>query len=405
MGLIRTEENILWSFAPHDISVMLHLLGEEPIKSTAEGSSYLTPGVVDVTMSRLTFKSGVTGHIFVSWLHPSKEQKFVVVGSEGMAVFDDTSTEKLKLFPHKVDWTNRIPTAVKETAVTMELEQTEPLKEECKSFLDSIATRVPPPSDGAEGLRVLRVLDSCQKSLESRRSSDLLEAIPDRHASEKKAADAKDYFAHESAYVDEPCSIGKGTKIWHFSHIMKGATIGENCNLGQNVVISPEVTLGNNVKIQNNVSVYTGAVIEDDVFLGPSCVLTNVTNPRSQINRKQMYETTTIRRGATIGANATIVCGVTIGRYAFVSAGAVVTNDIPDYALVKGVPAKQVGWMSRHGQVLKPFENEVIKCPESGLRYSINNQGMLSCLDVGEDQTLPDSLVVSVIPYIHGSST
>jgi UDP-2-acetamido-3-amino-2,3-dideoxy-glucuronate N-acetyltransferase len=408
MGLIRTEENILWSFAPHDISVMLHLLGEEPVSSTAEGSSYLTPGVVDVTMSRLTFKSGVTGHIFVSWLHPLKEQKFVVVGSEGMAVFDDTADEKLRLFPHKVDWTNRIPTAVKESAVALELEQAEPLKEECKSFLEAINTRIPPLSDGLEGMRVLRVLDGCQKSLESRRISDQSNISLDNNV-RKISDEPKEFFAHESAFVDQPCSVGKGTNIWHFSHVMKGAVIGENCNLGQNVVISPGVNLGSNVKVQNNVSVYTGAVIEDDVFLGPSCVLTNVTNPRSQVNRKQLYESTRIRRGATIGANATVVCGVTIGRYAFVSAGAVVTSDVPDYALVKGVPARQAGWMSRHGQKLDFKDGTIAICPESGFKYQLikptsivagtNSGCQVHCLDIHEEQPLPSFHAIGKITY------
>jgi len=155
------------------------------------------------------------------------------------------------------------------------------------------------------------------------------------------------YFAHESAYVEEPCEIGTGTKIWHFSHVMKGAKIGENCILGQNVSICGGVVIGNNVKIQNNVSTYTGLIIEDDVFLGPSCVLTNVTNPRSQIIRHSLYEKTVLRRGTTVGANATIVCGIDLGRYSFIAAGAVVSQDVADYALMVGVPARQAGWMSK----------------------------------------------------------
>src|SRR5512137_1907069 len=179
-----------------------------------------------------------------------------------------------------------------------------------------------------------------------------------------------DYFAHESAYVDEGAAIGPGTKIWHFCHVMKGANIGERCVFGQNVNVDGGTVIGNNVKVQNNVSIYTGLVIEDDVFLGPSCVLTNVTNPRSQINRHSLYEKTVIKRGATIGANATIVCGVTIGRYAFIGAGAVVTKDVPDYALMVGSPARQKGWMSRHGHMLKnPDKDGILVCPESGLRY------------------------------------
>ena len=181
------------------------------------------------------------------------------------------------------------------------------------------------------------------------------------------------YFAHPTAVIDEGAAIGNGTKIWHFSHIMSHCTIGNNCNLGQNVVISPEVILGDNVKIQNNVSVYTGVTCEDDVFLGPSCVFTNVTNPRSAVNRKSEYAKTRVKKGATIGANATIVCGHDIGRYAFIGAGAVVTKTVPDYALVVGNPSKQVGWMSEYGHRLKFNEQGVAICPESGQQYKLEN--------------------------------
>ena len=208
------------------------------------------------------------------------------------------------------------------------------------------------------------------------------------------------YFKHESAYVDEPCEIGDGTKIWHFSHVMKGARIGNGCILGQNVHIANDVVLGNNVKIQNNVSVYTGTVVEDDVFLGPSCVLTNVTNPRSQINRHSLYETTLLRRGCSVGANATIVCGTTIGRYAFIAAGAVVSKDVPDYALMIGVPARQDGWMSRHGHRLASPDNQgVFICPESGFRYRADPSGNLRCLDLAEDRPLPSALASSTLTY------
>ena len=201
----------------------------------------------------------------------------------------------------------------------------------------------------------------------------------------------KDVFIHESAYVDEPCTIGKGTKIWHYSHIMKNATIGENCVIGQNVNIAGDVVIGNNVKIQNNVSVYTVTIIEDNVFLGPSCVFTNIKYPRSEINRRSHYETTRIRRGATIGANATILCGITIGRYAFVGAGAVVKNDVPDYALMVGVPAKQKGWISRHGIPLKDPDNDgIMTCQESGLKYKEIEPGIVKCLDVDEEGELPE---------------
>lgn len=181
------------------------------------------------------------------------------------------------------------------------------------------------------------------------------------------------YFAHETAVIDENCQIGEGTKIWHFSHIMTGCVIGTNCNIGQNVVISPEVVLGNNVKVQNNVSVYTGVTCEDDVFLGPSCVFTNVTNPRSAVNRKSQYAGTHVGKGATIGANATVVCGHDIGAYAFIGAGAVVTKHVPDYALLVGNPARQLGWMSEYGHRLY-FDNEgIAECPESHEKYQLKD--------------------------------
>lgn len=201
----------------------------------------------------------------------------------------------------------------------------------------------------------------------------------------------KKYFVHESSYVDEPCEIGEGTKIWHFSHVMKNVRIGKRCVLGQNVHIANDVMIGDNVKIQNNVSVYTGCILEDDVFLGPSCVLTNVTNPRSQIVRHHLYEETRIRQGASIGANATIVCGNTIGRYAFVAAGSVVTRDTPDYALMIGVPARRVGWMSRHGfRLPPPDESGVMVCPDSGWHYREVEPGVLRCLDWPEDKPLDE---------------
>lgn len=202
--------------------------------------------------------------------------------------------------------------------------------------------------------------------------------------------DEKAYFVHPSSYIDEPCEIGAGTRIWHFCHVMQNATIGKGCSLGQNVMVASDVVIGDNVKIQNNVSVYTGVMIEDDVFLGPSCVFTNVINPRSQINRKAEYQRTLVRRGATIGANATLVCGATIGRYAFIGAGAVVRGDVPDYALMLGVPAVRKGWMSRHGHRLPaPDASGVMRCPESGWRYQEAQPGLLRCLDWPEEAEMP----------------
>ena len=379
MGKIRTEENVLWSFAPHDISVILALLGEQPSVVSCRGGTYLSRNVVDAAGCELVFSSGVWARIFVSWLHPFKEQRLVVVGSEKMAVFDDTAEHKLVVYPHRVEWKDRIPSTVKAEAETIAIANDEPLRVECAAFLKAVDSRVPPPSDGREGLNVLRILAACQKSMQA-----------DGHAAQVAAAPGKPYFVHDTARVDDGAEIGAGTKIWHFSHIMKGARIGERCSFGQNVNVDGGVVIGNNVKVQNNVSIYTGAVIEDDVFLGPSCVLTNVTNPRSQVIRHSLYEKTVLKRGCSVGANATIVCGVTIGRYAFVAAGAVVTKDVPDYALIVGTPARQKAWMSRHGHKLgNPDSSGIMTCPESGLHYKEEPAGVLRCIDLDEDAPLP----------------
>jgi UDP-2-acetamido-3-amino-2,3-dideoxy-glucuronate N-acetyltransferase len=208
------------------------------------------------------------------------------------------------------------------------------------------------------------------------------------------------YFVHPSSIVDQGAQIGIGTKIWHFCHISSGARIGKNCVLGQNAFVADGVELGNNCKIQNNVSIYSGTILEDDVFLGPSCVLTNVTNPRSQVIRHSLYEKTLIRRGASIGANATIVCGIELGRYAFVAAGAVVAGNVADYALMMGVPARRCGWMSRHGHRLPPPDGKgIMVCPESGFRYREVQEGLLRCLDLDEESPLPAELAVGAKTY------
>lgn len=207
------------------------------------------------------------------------------------------------------------------------------------------------------------------------------------------------YFKHETAVVDLPVQIGDDTKIWHFAHICSGATIGNRCVFGQNTMVANDVEIGSNVKVQNNVAIYTGTTIEDDVFLGPSCVLTNVTNPRSQIKRQSLYECTLIKRGATVGANATIVCGITLGRYCFIAAGAVVAKDVLDYAFMMGVPARQHGWMSRHGHILKnPNSEGIFICPESGYRYC-EKDGQMRCLDLDEEAPLPANLTEGKVTY------
>jgi UDP-2-acetamido-3-amino-2,3-dideoxy-glucuronate N-acetyltransferase len=311
-----------------------------------------------------------------------------------MVVFDDTKPWKEKLIMHRdyLTWSDgRVPTPNKAEGLPLAVVEQEPLREECRHFLDCCRDRVRPRTDGREGMRVLQVLKAAQASLDK-----------DGEAANPSAGfrpPAAEYFAHATAIIDPKAVIGPGSKIWHFSHVMGGAELGAGCNLGQNVVISPGVKLGRNVKVQNNVSLYTGTVVEDDVFLGPSCVLTNVSNPRSQVNRQSLYEKTLLRRGATIGANATIVCGTTLGRYCFVAAGAVVTKDVPDYALMVGSPAKRMGWMSRHGHKLKAGADGLMVCPESGYRYRELEPGMVRCIDLDEDTALPSNLAKGVKSY------
>ena len=203
----------------------------------------------------------------------------------------------------------------------------------------------------------------------------------------------------ETAVVEDGATVGTGTGIWHCVHVQSGAIIGERCVLGQNVMVAGGAVLGNNVKVQNNVAVYAGVTVEDDVFLGPSCVLTNVTNPRSGVSRKAMFEQTLIKRGATVGANATIVCGVTVGRHAMIAAGAVVTKDVPDYAMIVGVPGKQRGFVTRHGHPIAPKPGETVRCPETNLPYALNEQGELRCLDLDEDAPVPEELATGMTPY------
>jgi len=365
LGKFRSEENILWSFAPHDISAILYLLDEMPDQVMAQGGNYLNPDIADVTISVLSFKSGAKGHIFVSWLHPEKVQKLVVVGDQKMAVFDDTLSEgKLQVHDKGVDWVNRQPMPRKNEPEIVKIDNYEPLKRECEHFLSCIERDTIPKTDGVNGIQVLKVLNACQNSLENTGKPECLNGN----------GSSESYFAHETAVIDKSCRIGNGSRIWHFSHVMPGAEIGENCNIGQNVVVSSRVKIGNNVKIQNNVSIYEGVVLEDDVFCGPSMVFTNVINPRSHISRKHEFKPTIVKRGATIGANATIVCGHTIGKYAFIGAGAVVTRDVPDYALVVGNPAEVMGWVCECGHRLK-FQDCLTSCHECGKQYIEMPQG------------------------------
>lgn len=392
LGKIRREENILWSFAPHDISMILSLAGEAPESVMAIGGNYLHKMIADVTTTHLEFSSGLRAHIFVSWLHPFKLQQLVVVGDKKMAVFDDTRPweDKLLLYPHEIQWQQNIPVPAKADSERVEVPQAEPLKQECEHFLQCISNGQRPNTDGAEGLRVLRILNAAQNSMDregmrinfsesanaegqgrhfypaqAEGENNLLS-----HTSEPK--ERRSFFSHETAIIDDGCEIGQGTKIWHFSHVLANSRIGEGCNIGQNVVIGPNVSIGKGCKIQNNVSVYKGVTLEEGVFCGPSMVFTNIVNPRAEIGKMDQVRPTLVKHGATLGANCTILCGNTIGRYALIGAGSVVTRNVPDHALMVGNPARMVGWMCKCGESL----TDDLKCPICGKKYAEFEQGL-----------------------------
>jgi len=360
LGKFRTEENILWSFAPHDISVILLLLNEMPCDVSAHGGCYLHHDIADVTVTTMSFTSGVRAHIFVSWLHPYKEQKLVVIGDKKMAVFDDvTPQNKLLLYEHQIEWIEQRPVPRQGEAIPVEFTMEEPLRIECQHFLECLESSQKSKTDGQSGLRVLKVLDACQRSLEKGGENISIES-------------EGSFFLHRTSIVEEPYDVGDGTKIWHFTHVMPNVKIGKNCTLGQNVFIGGNVRIGNNVKIQNNVSVFNGVTLEDDVFCGPACVFTNVVSPRSQISQEAKYTPTLVKKGATIGANATIICGNSIGKYAFVGAGSVVTCDIPDYALAYGNPARISGWVCECGAKIDFGGRGKTKCSKCGKEFIIH---------------------------------
>ena len=383
LGKIRREENILWSFAPHDISMILSLAGEEPEKVLAAGGFYLHRKIADVTTTHLEFPSGLQAHIFVSWLHPFKEQKLVVVGERKMAVFDDTKPweDKLLLYPHEIRWEHNMPVPARAHPERVDVPMDEPLKAECAHFLKCLQNGCEPLTDGHEGLRVLKVLNAAQRCLDNRgqraedreQRADLAtrragddakaeglrtegEEERERGSHFRKQSDTstgnRGAYVHETSVIDENVEIGPGTKIWHFSHVLKNSRIGENCNIGKYVEIGPEVRIGKGCKIQNNISVFKGVILEDFVFCGPSVVFTNIYNPRAAMRKMDQVRPTLVKSHATLGANCTIICGVTIGKYAFVGAGAVVTRDVPDHCLVAGNPARQMGWMCKCGERL-----------------------------------------------------
>ena len=366
MGKLRREENVLWSFAPHDLSMILALAGELPERVWATGQAFLNKRIADTTMTHLEFRSGLGCHIYVSWLHPIKEQRLVVIGDRGMLLFDDAQPWQAKLmhYNHAVEWKDGMPVATKADGAPVALEQTEPLGAEIDHFLHCMATRAAPRTDAGEAIRVLRVLNAAQSSMETG------EAV--NFAASSRRAQTSNYFVHETAVLDDNVTIGAGTKIWHFSHILGNSRIGGNCVLGQNCSVGPDVVIGNGCKLQNNVSVYNGVTLEDDVFCGPSMVFTNVLTPRAHIERKDEFSPTLVRRGASIGANATIICGYEIGAYAMIGAGAVVTSDVPAHALMIGSPARRVGWVSQSGERL----GADLLCPRTGERYMETPEGL-----------------------------
>lgn len=362
LGTVRKEENILWSFAPHDISVLQYLIEADPLEIEATGGMFLQPGIHDVTLTVFRYPNNIHAHIHVSWLHPFKEHRLVIIGDKSMVVFEDSRKEdKLILYPKGIDWIEGEPRKRDAEYQVIPFEDDPPLTLEQQHFADCVQSRKQPLTDGENGVKVLEILEVAQARLEK---------IPAEPAKTTVTEAEKEYFVHPTAVVDEGCEIGEGTKIWHYSHVQSGAKLGKKCVLGQNVNVGNNVKIGNGVKIQNNVSVYEGVELEDYVFCGPSMVFTNILNPRSEFPQRgsEFYIPTLVRYGASIGANATIVCGTTIGRFAFIGAGAVVTKDVPEYALVVGTPGRIIGWMCRCGTRLH-FENDKARCEKCDRKY------------------------------------
>ena len=359
LGTVRTEENILWSFAPHDISIFQHLMRSMPIEIVSRGGAFLQPHIHDSSMTVLTYPENVVAHIFVSWLHPFKEHRIVVIGSKGMLSYEDSSDTKNILFYEKgIDWIQGEPIKRDGPTDIIPYDKSMPLTEELKYFVDHLNGDPIETADAQNAIEVLEILEKASESLLT--------------GTEVKVKKNLNIFVHTTAEVDEGVNIGNGTKIWYFSHILSGSKIGERCNIGQNVVIGPDVTIGNGCKIQNNVSIYKGVTLEDGVFCGPSMVFTNVYNPRAEIPKMDQVRSTLVKKGATIGANATIICGTTLGRYCFIGAGAVVTHNVSDHALVTGNPGQQIGWMCECGERL----SENLKCVSCEKLYQICETGV-----------------------------
>ena len=359
-GTVRTEENILWSFAPHDISVMQFLTESNPIFIDAKGAAFLQDHIEDSTVTYLVYPGNVHAHIFVSWLHPFKEHRLVVIGAKGIIVFEDSAPkDKLRYYPKRFSNVSGVISKFDGEYEAIEYDEKQPLMEEQIHFAESIRKNQRPLTDGRHALEVLEILEKAERSLKE---------MPNELT-------RNNYYVNEHAVVDNNVEIGQGTKIWHFTHIQSGARIGRHCSIGQNVNVANNVVIGNNVKIQNNVSVYEGVTLEDYVFCGPSMVFTNIKDPRSKYPQvgADYYIKTLVKEGASLGANSTIVCGHTVGRFAFVGAGAVVTKDVPDFALVVGNPARIVGWLSEAGKKLVFNKEGYALCDKSNKKYRLEN--------------------------------
>ncbi len=327
-GNVQQGSDVLWTFAPHDLDTVLLLMKRAPVSAATTGGDYIETGAIDVSMNTLDFGEGLKALLFLSWLYPYKERKLVVIGDKGMAVFDDVGKDKLTVYPNTVAWQHGKPLTKMEDGRVINVDDVEPLRLECQDFIHCIVSRDKPRVSVARAIQVLQLLTACQESARSGGIPVMInQAMP------------SNVFVHPTATIDPGALIGRSTKVWHYCHVSAGAVIGERCVLGQSVYVGPGVRIGNGVKIQNNVSVYEGVMLEDDVFCGPSCVFTNDKYPRATADNRRSWKTTLVRRGATIGANATILCGITIGRDALVGAGAVVTKDVPDGAVAYGNPA------------------------------------------------------------------
>jgi UDP-2-acetamido-3-amino-2,3-dideoxy-glucuronate N-acetyltransferase len=371
LGTVRDVEDVLFSFAPHDISFALRLAAGTPERVTAVGFDLFDRGIADTAHLVLEFppggrsSTGLSVAICASWMEPIKEHRSVLVGTRGMLEWSDTAGGKsLTLWTSGVARDDRgCPRVVPGQRQTMALPEGEPLRREIEDFARCIATRSPARVDGRQGLDVLAVLEAAELSASAHRSVSMNEV---KKAGQGRVTSLPGVTIHESAYVDEGAEIGEGSRVWHFCHVMSGARIGRNVVLSQNCYIASRAVIGDGCRIQNNVSLYDGVELGQDVFVGPSAVFTNVRHPRAFVSRKNEYRKTLVKKGATIGANSTIVCGVTIGEHAFVAAGAVVVSDVPPHAMVAGVPEEPLGWACTCGERLKKEAGKPVTCGRCG---------------------------------------